>query len=197
MELLNAFHTSQVPGNKNINQWLDASLKEKYQYKKRVSHSDEAYVIEFLRGRSIDVLSPCATRYAITAKVIDSLAAQFNNLLIVAGANNVFDSPVTQADSVAKNIYCFPEWISNCGNALLYEELLSLPQLPQDYVTHLQDAIGKGIHSFVNEAMPEANTPAHWRETFIRTAENRWSAGTKSVRDQEEISNKKNLTLAV
>ena len=196
MELLNAFYTSPMSDTDSIDRCIGSSLKEKYRYQKRTCNDNEGYVIESLDKKNIDVFSPCATRYTISTKVIDSIAAHGSKILIVAGANNVFDSPVTAARSATKNIYCFPEWISNCGNALLYEELLTLPEMPHNYVAYFKEVIRKGIDSFINEAMPEASMPALWNETFIRTAKNRLSAG-KRLHDAEKISYTKNLTLAI
>lgn len=196
VELLDTFYTSSALGTKSIDQWADSSLKKKYHYHRRIQDNDEAFTIESLDGKNIDVFSPCAMRYAITKGVIDSMAAQFKNLFIVPGANNVFDSSITATDAERKNIYCFPEWISNCGNALLYEELLSLHAMPQDPVAHCKEAIRTGIDSFIIESLPEANIPARWRETFVRTAENRLSASERN-RVAEKISENKNLTLAI
>ena len=196
MELLDAFRASPEHEVKSIHHCIHPSLKKRYHYQKRMHDDDEAYIIESLCEKNIDVLSPCAARYIISPKVIDSIAAQSGKLLIVAGANNVFDSPHTTTKSVAKNIYCFPEWISNCGNALLYEELLSLPEMPEDYVAHVKETIGKGIDSFINESMPEAAIPARWNDAFIQTAENRLSAG-KRIHTGVKLSDTKNLTLAI
>lgn len=159
-ELLNAFYSS-ASEKQSMDQWLDDSLKRKYAYRKRDGDSGEAYTIESLRRKNIDVFSPCATRYAITARVIESIALEYSNLFIIAGANNVFDPSVTYKDSATKNIHCFPEWISNCGNALLYQELLSLPILPIDYVTYLKKVIRKAIHCFINDSLPDAYKPEH------------------------------------
>lgn len=196
MELLDAFFTSAVSERKNINQWANPSLKKKYQYQQRMYDDDEGYIIESLDGKNIDVFSPCATRYAITTRVIDSLATRGKKLFIVPGANNVFDSSVTVANAEAKNVYCFPEWISNCGTALLYEELLSFPSMPPDPVAHCKEAVQKGIDSFINESLPEANIPARWRETFARTAENRLSANETTCKDKK-ISDYEKITLGI
>lgn len=202
LELVQAFHASAAAEKNDMDQWLDRSLKKKYRYKKRENNNGEDYLIASLRDKRIDVFSPCAMRYAITTKVIDSIADQYDELCIVAGANNVFDSLSTRKASMKKNIHSFPEWISNCGNALLFEELLSLPELPPDYIAHLKAMIEKRIHAFINDSLPAASNPEQWHETFVQTAENRLSIRKKitgvsaeDARATFENVDTKNLTL--
>lgn len=174
IELLDAFQIRNE-GDQRMEQWLPKDLKKKYNYTQRYHLDDEAYLIDALRAKNIDVLSPCAKRYSITTRLVNSLTGAAENLHIISGANNVFDTDHTQTIVVQKGITYIPEWFSNCGNALLYQELLRISEMPLDYTTQIQQTINEKMNAFLNEAKCEKKSQVFWHEAFIRAAEQRMS----------------------
>lgn len=172
MQLLNALQTGNE-GVQRMEQWLSKDLKEKYNYTRRYHSDDEAYLIAALSNKHIDVLSPCAKRYSVTTRLVNSLLHSTENLHIISGANNVFDTIQTQAIAVQKGITYIPEWFSNCGNALLYQELLRISEMPLDYTTQIQQTINEKMLAFLNEAKGEKKSQTFWHDAFIQAAEQR------------------------
>lgn len=168
-ELLNAFVSANKSGG-SMDQWLGDALKEKFHYQSRRCLNDEGYIIDTLKGKNFDILSPCAARYTITTKVIDIITQANHSLQIISGANNAFDSEKTRETAIKKGVTCFPEWISNCGNAILYEELLSFSEMPRDYNTVVRESIQEGIRSFLGDAEIEKHEPKQWYEILTQTA---------------------------
>jgi glutamate dehydrogenase/leucine dehydrogenase len=123
----------------------------------------------------IDVLSPCAHRYTITGGILNSISAKHQRIAIIAGANNVFNSPEVKERALAIGIKYIPEWVSNCGNAILYQELLGIEKMPHDYTTYFQQAIRTNIFSFMSDSRLEGISIRQWDEAFIQTAQRRIS----------------------
>ena len=103
--------------NKNLN--FDRKLK------KNVNQ----FLLNCLSKTRFDIFSPCATRYVITEKVYEVLLkysfALSEHKYIIAGANNIFENNnIKQKILLDKKIFVIPEWLSNCGNSIMFNEVL-------------------------------------------------------------------------
>jgi glutamate dehydrogenase (NAD(P)+) len=126
---------------------------------KKEDETDESFLCSFLSKQPAEVFSPCATRYSITEKVINAFSNhrnQQNEYLqraIISGANNVFSLP-TLKDSLAQhNIFTIPEWVSNCGNALLFLESLKIEKLHPEWANGILLSISKRLKHLLKDAL--------------------------------------------
>jgi glutamate dehydrogenase (NAD(P)+) len=117
-----------IPGTP-LSDMLNEEARRRYNWTDRGAEEvNEDYLVRFLNHVQADVFCPCATRYQITGKVVQTLlnttfagsAAPF----IISGANNIYDNTGTFEAVEASPIETIPEWVSNCGNALLFMESL-------------------------------------------------------------------------
>lgn len=111
--------------------------------------SGEAYLVRFLGSVRADVFCPCAARYQVTGKVLHTLRSDtFRDSpmpFIIGGANNIYDHPETFSMVEQSGIATIPEWVSNCGNALLFMESLKSqdngPQWVETFVREIESRI--------------------------------------------------------
>lgn len=141
---------------------LTEEFRTKYHWQERLGNeSDEDFLCRFLNAGPAEVFSPCANRYTITAKVVDTLAHKtFDHIkntevhgYLVAGANNVFvDEQTLQYALTEAHISFLPEWVSNCGNALLFMESLKTELKGEQWVESLQDTVYKRLDNLIQYA---------------------------------------------
>ncbi len=117
------------------------------------TQNNEDFLYECLSLQSADIFSPCATRYVITSRIATILIQKTFSFSkspwVISGANAVFNSKSTLLLLYQKGINILPEWISNSGNTLLYNELLKLTVK----TIHVFDQIKSRIHVFLDEAV--------------------------------------------
>lgn len=189
IELLESWFLSDAKSRGGMNQWLNSGLKAKYNFFKRDKSDDESYFDEALSKIEFDVLSPCAHRYAITESIVNSLTEANQIKYVIAGSNNVFDSSETRERAIEKGMRCIPEWISNCGAAILYEELLAIQHMPTNAKSYFQHIIRANILSFLNECELEKHSYEHWHKIFIQTANSRMISANKIFNTKEQYVN--------
>lgn len=119
--------------------------------------ADETFLAFCLSMVSADIFCPCATRYAITELVARTLLehtfkGKLRKSWVISGANNVFSNEqvIFQLDNAGVNL--LPEWISNSGNTLLYNKILT-----KEIFIYLTEecllSIKRSIKSFLREAL--------------------------------------------
>ncbi|MCP5467664.1 MAG: hypothetical protein H7A32_00155 [Deltaproteobacteria bacterium] len=182
--------------------YLTKDQKECYYFNSRSSSkSDEDYLVEFLSVVEGDIFSPCAGRYQITPKVLGTLCektlAQSIERTIISGANNSFRDGTTFHLLKHLNIKMLPEWVSNCGNALLFLEALKTDYYGKEWV----DSVLKIIHQRITEALWNAMEHCHRDlgkiyESFYFLAEQkvRFSKSQKPTLDSHENNYNEEIT---
>ncbi|MGB0525079.1 MAG: Glu/Leu/Phe/Val dehydrogenase dimerization domain-containing protein [Flammeovirgaceae bacterium] len=140
-------------------------LRHKYNWQKRQKgESDEDFLCRFLAAGPAEIFCPCANRYSITQAVVDTLTQEtFKHLAntavhgyIVAGANNIFANDKTLERTLNHAPISFlPEWVSNCGNALLFMEALKTTLSGEDWVNSLKEIIRERLHQLISYAQQQ------------------------------------------
>ncbi|MEW2033838.1 Glu/Leu/Phe/Val dehydrogenase dimerization domain-containing protein [Streptomyces roseifaciens] len=100
----------------------DTHLKSKWT-PRGIRQSDEEFLVEFIHAVRPDVFSPCALRYAVTRNVMEAFV-ECGAKFIVCGANNAFCPTGLPQEYQGRGIGTLPEWVSNCGGAILFSEVL-------------------------------------------------------------------------
>lgn len=137
---------------------LDDTLKQKYSWTPRnTNENDEDYLQRFLSVIKSDIFCPCANRYTITDKVLNTLfETTFSNTktiqpLIICGANNVFASKEVLRRIKNSHVLLVPEWLSNCGNALIFMESLKEQEYGESCINILFNNIEKRLKDILTE----------------------------------------------
>ncbi len=139
---------------------LDAELRKKYNWMPRLKQqTDEELLCSFLSHQPAEIFSPCAGRYTITERVISTFATDENrpSLSIISGANNVFSSPDLIKTLYKYNIYAVPEWVSNCGNAILFAETLKIENPYKGWMQDILSIISQRIFDILTESAAGCN----------------------------------------
>ncbi|MFE4373652.1 Glu/Leu/Phe/Val dehydrogenase dimerization domain-containing protein [Streptomyces sp. NPDC056835] len=110
--------------------------------------SDEDFLTEFVAVTGPEVLTPCATRYAVTDRVMREFANN-SGQVVVCGANNAFSSGEVKADWARRGVTIVPEWVSNSGAAILFAELLKTERSDRETVQSIFAAITERIEEFL------------------------------------------------
>jgi glutamate dehydrogenase (NAD(P)+) len=129
-------------------------------YPRVPGQDDESLLLDFLRIARPTVFSPCATRYAITAKVLEAFL-QAGGQHIVCGANNAFREPALATVAEEAGVTALPEWVSNSGNALLFTEILA--------TAHWTGGSGDAIFSTIRQRITDYIHAARTRSPSLRT----------------------------
>jgi len=119
--------------------------------------NDEDFLIFCLSKISADIFCPCATRYAITNSVAETLLKHTfiknpHKSWVISGANNVFLNEMVIMKLEQSKVNVLPEWISNSGNSLVYNEVLkkeSFSSLVEESLSNVKNS----IINFLDEAL--------------------------------------------
>lgn len=118
---------------RNLEAYLEEVAKEGYEIIRRSETQEEQAFLSTCLLKPADIFCPCATRYVITDRVSQVLKDHtFNNKngckpWVISGANNVFANKNLVFLLEKSGIAVLPEWLSNSGNTLAYNEILKLP----------------------------------------------------------------------
>lgn len=124
--------------------------------------SAEDFLCDFITLQKANVFSPCATRYSITSKVLETLKDytfqtenSIQNNWIICGANNAFETDNLVNHFLNNDIYTIPSWVSNSGNATLFVESLKIDTISDgaDWSEIVLNKIRNKIELFLLEAM--------------------------------------------
>ncbi|MEW9520528.1 Glu/Leu/Phe/Val dehydrogenase dimerization domain-containing protein [Streptomyces tubercidicus] len=114
---------------------------------------DEDLLTAFVASTAPDVLAPCATRYALTEKVvrafIENAGTGNSGGVVVCGANNAFASDEVRTCAAEQGVTIVPEWVSNSGAAILFGELLQTERSDQETMTSIFASISERIEGFL------------------------------------------------
>lgn len=119
------------------------------------AESNEDFLIRFLNQTKADLFCPCATRYAITENVLNSLIVHtFSDAegYIISGANNVFSQMALIDIAFNNNIVVIPEWLSNVGAAILYMEALKYQASGNEWIDFIKNQVANRINEFLEKA---------------------------------------------
>ncbi|MEE1799000.1 Glu/Leu/Phe/Val dehydrogenase dimerization domain-containing protein [Streptomyces sp. JV176] len=111
--------------------------------------SDEALLTEFAAAAGADVLTPCATRYALTDRVLREFVNGGGHV-VVCGANNAFATAEVKTRWIRHGLTIVPEWVSNSGAAILFAELLKTEQADRDTLESIFSTITERIEEFLH-----------------------------------------------
>ena len=144
---------------------LSKSCQIKYGWQSRKSlEKDEDFLSRFLETSVVDVFCPCAARYQITPKVANTLVKQTfknNNQVtpsyIVSGANNIFAEDDVRENLANFSIESIPEWLANCGNAILYGEILKLKMINSEICERILKTISDRVCTSIYKAQQIAS----------------------------------------
>ncbi|MBW4720428.1 Glu/Leu/Phe/Val dehydrogenase dimerization domain-containing protein [Saccharothrix obliqua] len=125
---------------------------------RRPGQSDEELLAEFAAACGADVLSACATRYALTRTVLDAFV-DAGGRHVVCGANNALASAALADEYRDRGVTVVPEWVSNAGTAILFVEVLKTPAWTAGTERRLFDVITERITRFLREHQPAAAGP--------------------------------------
>lgn len=146
----------------------------KYQWIPRFrQESEERFLCRFLSHSNPDIFSPCAKKYSITKRVIDTLYSPSTQRFIICGANNAFASGQTREYALKKNIITIPEWITNSGNAILFMEALKFNGWNQDSPNKVLKTIRIYIEQFLKESQKQEPDILPLYEKCYLTAQSR------------------------
>jgi len=118
--------------------------------------NNNEFLKEFLLNVKADVFSPCANRYSINEEILGVLIKNCftasNRKYIISGANNVFSTIELVEKAINNDIIFLPEWVSNCGNALLFQDSLKQSHIPDNWEHIIQNNIKSRVYNFINNA---------------------------------------------
>ncbi|MCP5467814.1 MAG: hypothetical protein H7A32_00920 [Deltaproteobacteria bacterium] len=137
---------------------LSEKLRKKYHWTPRTEYqSDEGYLSSFIQSVDSDVFCPCATRYQITSTVSQALIAahqkqsQQRPYFVISGANNVFAYPHAPEELFKAGVISLPEWVSNCGNSLLFVEAAKSKNAGEAWMRELFFSVRERLHQAILE----------------------------------------------
>ncbi len=149
-------HGGHVIGG--LSHLLSEKLRKKYHWTPRQEYqSDEGYLHSFIQSVDSDVFCPCATRYQITPSITKSLITahqkQKNSrpYFIISGANNVFAYPHASEELFQAGVLSLPEWVSNCGNSLLFVEAAKSKNTGEEWMRELFFSVRERLHQAILE----------------------------------------------
>lgn len=135
---------------------LESVLRKNNGFYSRDNYStDEEFLIKFLSMTKANIFCPCAKRYTISTKVLNTLVEKTfysSDSYIISGANNIFLNIEVLKSALEYKIKILPEWVSNSGNALLFLESLKEKEISSDWDKIIYSRILKRVKSFFNEA---------------------------------------------
>ncbi|MFF2062819.1 Glu/Leu/Phe/Val dehydrogenase dimerization domain-containing protein [Streptomyces sp. NPDC058200] len=115
--------------------------------------ADEDLLTAFVEAAGPDVLTPCATRYALTEKVvrafIENTGTGNSGGVVVCGANNAFASDEVRTYAAKHGVTIVPEWVSNSGAAILFGELLQTERSDREKMASIFASISERIEDFL------------------------------------------------
>ena len=132
-------------------------------YRKK-DETNEDFLIQCLSFLRADIFCPCAVRYSITEKVLNTLISQtftesiLKNFFIIAGANDIFKAKNLIQIAFENNITVIPEWLSNAGAAILFMEALKYKGNTSDWGKFVKQQVVERIYGFLNQATIIAHT---------------------------------------
>lgn len=136
---------------------LSDAEKSKYRWTLRLKlETDEAFLCRFLSSQTAEIFSPCATRYQLTQNVANTLLDKtFRHIpayerFIISGANNAFRSEEVRILLENSGVHILPEWVSNCGNTILFMESMKEAPLDQNWNEYLFSVIHQRLKAFIH-----------------------------------------------
>lgn len=196
-EILREKENKNLRGSSSLEDILSSELKEKYQYQARKDQDNDAYLCQFLQGIQADVFTPCANRYVLSQSVLEVLANfTFSQLsktqerpLIVSGANNAFPDQKSFDHMKKLNFNMPPEWVSNCGNAVLFVEAVKTSLKGKKWAEAAFKAIRHAIIDTIYLAQKQMKeNPQHIYDAILAIAE-------QKINQQSELSSYKHFQL--
>ncbi|KOV71432.1 hypothetical protein ADL00_07630 [Streptomyces sp. AS58] len=110
--------------------------------------SDEDLLTEFVAVTGPEVLTPCATRYAVTDSVMREFVRN-SGQVVVCGANNAFSTHEVKAHWIRQGVTIVPEWVSNSGAAILFAELLKTERADRETIQAIFATVTERIEEFL------------------------------------------------
>jgi glutamate dehydrogenase/leucine dehydrogenase len=136
---------------------------EKIVWQTPCSNNERLNLINFLSTSRAEIFVPCANRYVLDKEIIGILSEKTfsrTNGCIISGANNVFKSKDVIDKSSLLEILVYPEWISNCGNSVLFVEALRINQKSFNYSKIVKEKINQIVDNFLgNMDAPQNKEP--------------------------------------
>lgn len=120
---------------------------------RRPGQPDEDMLAEFTAATRADVISACATRYALTRTVLEAFADS-GGRYVVCGANNALASAALADEFGRRGVIVVPEWVSNAGTAILFVEILKTPVWHDGTKDRIFAAITERITRFLRNNGP-------------------------------------------
>ncbi|MEU4999958.1 Glu/Leu/Phe/Val dehydrogenase dimerization domain-containing protein [Streptomyces sp. NPDC021622] len=109
---------------------------------------DEELLVDFVAAAAPEVLTPCATRYALTDAVMQEFVKS-SGQVVVCGANNAFATDEVRSYWNRQGITIIPEWVSNAGAAILFGELMKTERSDQETMQSIFTSITERIEEFL------------------------------------------------
>ncbi|MFC8132160.1 Glu/Leu/Phe/Val dehydrogenase dimerization domain-containing protein [Streptomyces sp. NPDC057302] len=109
---------------------------------------DEELFSEFVGVTAPEVLTPCATRYAVTDSVMQEFVKS-SGQVVVCGANNAFATDEVRSYWTRQGITIIPEWVSNSGAAILFGELMKTERTDRETMQSIFASITERIEEFL------------------------------------------------
>lgn len=160
-ELL-SIRESCICNNKfELDAFLNQAQRAGYSVIRRVEQETNEDFLAACLHMPADVFCPCATRFAITERISQILSRntfknkENKNCWLISGANNVFENKYSRQILCDDNISMLPEWFSNSGNTLLYNEILKQPDAQERTPDKLLQIIRERIQRFLSHAVTE------------------------------------------
>lgn len=161
-----------------LKQLLTETNYRKYHYTPRIqAEVDDVYLNRFLSAQTADIFCPCAGRYQLTESVTQNLLANTfsdtmpGNAFIISGANNIFVNNNLIELLQNKDVCVIPEWVSNCGSALLFMESLKVAQTTNEWPAQVLMEISQRVRQFLfNASVSSKNSKANFYKSCIAIA---------------------------
>ena len=125
--------------------------------------TDEDFLVYCLTLQKAEIFSPCAARYIMTKKVYDHLLKYLfygtDIPWIISGANNIFYNQEIQKKVLYDlKIKVIPEWISNCGNTIMFNEVLKIENNNKLATFKILGIIEERIFDFLEQGLKHYNS---------------------------------------
>lgn len=124
--------------------------------------SSESFLIACLYCEA-ELFCPCANRYAITKAVANTLLTQTfkdqsNDAWIICGANSAYAGNEVKSLLLDGGVKLLPEWLSNSGNTLLYNQYLRCKDDKKNDGKYFLHTLSKRLLDFLEQVKQTANT---------------------------------------
>lgn len=131
---------------------------------------DEELLAEFITAVQPDVISPCATRYALTETVMQAFTSSYGRY-VVCGANNAFSSTELSEEYRRRGLTILPEWVSNAGTAILFVEILKTTRWENQAAERIFAAITERIARFLTKNVTAYSSDVPTMTDFVASTQ--------------------------